>query len=568
MGKRSPETNPFLDNKRFRLVREIGEGATAIVYLVEDTILEVKRAVKVLKPYVSGSKEIRARFLAEAKTMAQIEHPGVVRIYDFHEEGDDLWIVMEFLEGGSLISRLESGPLSPRQAVTVCRAILSALAEAHSHGVIHRDIKPHNILLTSKGGVKVADFGIARLASLDSHTKTGAAMGTYGFMPPEQRVDAKTVDLRADIHAVGALLFACIVTRPVPVLFAEVIEPGLFKDIPEPLVGVVRKATHYSKEERYASAEEMIVALDQAFEELPTDENEKPLVLPPMRVLQPLVSLEQEPGEAGPFPTAIPVSQEGFSYLEGPVEKAEAVVLSPEVVSEPKRDDSIFDEPKSSKTVLPFDRPKPRHRIGFIAGVIGLIAVVSVLVFFGVNRRVNTEPEEVNEVLVAQPAVEENVRPESESQVSEPVVTTSIQESVTELSLPVVQVEPELKKEPVVVRSKTVSQPPPDKGVVVVSDKPVLDHRVPASWPTGKAFTPEAVVTSGQYRLRVYFRITGTSAYTTFPMSEQNGVWRVSIPVENGATGFQYHISAEPKEEGLPKLSSGSGFKPHSVRID
>lgn len=563
MGKRSKENNPFLGNKRFQLVREIGEGATAIVYLVEDTTLGVKRAVKVLKSYVSGSREVRARFLAEAKTMAQIEHPGVVRIYDFYEEGDELWIVMEFLEGGSLVDRLGHGPLSSRQAVTVCKEILSALAEAHSHGVIHRDIKPHNILLTGKGRIKVADFGIARLASLDSHTKTGVVMGTYGFMPPEQKVDAKTVDQRADIHAVGALLFACIVTRPIPVIFSEVLEPELFKDIPRSLVEVVRKATHYNKEERYASAEEMIAALGQTLEELPIVENEKPLVLSKVTAPQQLVPIENKLEEVRSFPTAVPLLPEADSRFERSSEKVEVVVFSPEVVSKSERDDSIFDESKSSGTVLSFDRPKLRYRIGFVAAVIGLVVVFSVLIFVGVNRRFDNETEKLNEISVVSLAPKETLLPEPQEQVSEPVTITSLEEPTS-----VVPIKPEIEMSPPVIHSKKVSPTSLEKRKVVVSDKPVLDHRVPVSWPVGKAFTPEAVVTSDQYRLRVYFRIIGTSAYTTFPMSEQNGVWRVNIPIEKGATGFQYHISAESKEEGLPKLSSGSGFKPHSVRIE
>ena len=174
-----------------------------------DARLKVWRAIKVLDPAYAHKRSLRQRFENEAATMAQMEHRNVVRVYDIGFDGPFGYMVMELAEGGCPVDWLgRYGPMPPKMAVNVVLQTCEGLSAAHEAGIIHRDIKPHNILVTRQGVCRVADFGIARADQLDAHmTKTGMVMGTLGFMAPEQRTDAKAVDERADIYAVGATLY-------------------------------------------------------------------------------------------------------------------------------------------------------------------------------------------------------------------------------------------------------------------------------------------------------------------------------------------------------------------------
>ena len=196
---------------RYRLLEVLGEGGMAVVYRGVDTRLEVERAVKLLLPQMAARPRIRARFDAEARTMARLTHPHIVAIQDVDAEDERVFLVMELLRGGNLWGWVERyGPMPPRLAVEATLPVLDALAFAHQAGVVHRDVKPQNVLLTSEGLPKLTDFGIARIESEDSRTRTAAVMGTWTYMPPEQRKSAKDTDLRADLYAVGAMLWALV----------------------------------------------------------------------------------------------------------------------------------------------------------------------------------------------------------------------------------------------------------------------------------------------------------------------------------------------------------------------
>ena len=221
----------------------------ATVYRAYDRHLKVYRAIKHLSPALIRHEKVRARFASEAQLLALMEHPNIVRIFDVSlEEG---CIVMELVEGGSLVDRLLSeGAMPPEEAVRVTIGVLRALEAAHERGVVHRDIKPHNVLLTETGEVKVTDFGVARLIhrSDDSMTRTGATMGTWAFMAPEQRADAKTADERADIYSTGATLYALLTAETPRDLFAAEIDPAMLERIPPSLRSVVQAATTYRRD--------------------------------------------------------------------------------------------------------------------------------------------------------------------------------------------------------------------------------------------------------------------------------------------------------------------------------
>jgi serine/threonine protein kinase len=267
----SAEASATLAEGRYRLIEVIGSGGMATVYRAFDGRLQVPRAIKILLPALANRERLRARFEAEARTMALLEHRNIVRVYDVGSDGNLVYIVMELVEGGSLVDRLEAnGPLPARQAVDVCLHVLAGLAVSHSRNIIHRDIKPHNVLLTSDGEVRVTDFGIARLAeSNDNLTKTGAIMGTWGFMAPEQRADSKGVDARADLYAVAATLYSCVTNETPMDLFAAELDSSMLARVPEALAEVIRKATRYDREERYADTAAMAAALHEIRDRLP-----------------------------------------------------------------------------------------------------------------------------------------------------------------------------------------------------------------------------------------------------------------------------------------------------------
>ncbi len=299
----SADASATLAEGRYRLIEVIGSGGMATVYRAFDTRLQVERAIKILLPALANRERLRARFEAEARTMALLEHRNIVRVYDVGTDGNRVYIVMELVDGGSLVDRLEErGPLPPRQAVDVCLHVLAGLAVSHSRSIVHRDIKPHNVLLTSDGEVRVTDFGIARLAeSNDNLTKTGAIMGTWGFMAPEQRADSKGVDARADLYSVAATLYSCVTNETPMDLFAAELDSSMLARIPDPLAMVIRKATRYDREERYPDTTAMAEDLRSVRDQLPATPAAAPPPAPP------------PPGRPPPAPPGAPPRAESPS---------------------------------------------------------------------------------------------------------------------------------------------------------------------------------------------------------------------------------------------------------------
>ncbi|TNE88153.1 MAG: serine/threonine protein kinase [Deltaproteobacteria bacterium] len=260
-----------LGGGRYRLVAQLGEGGMAMVYRARDERLGVDRAVKLLKSEVASRKSVLRRFEAEATTMARLHHPNVVTVHDVVIDPDRVFMVMELVDGGSLVDWLDrNGPMPPRLAVMVTTHMLAGLAAAHEAGVVHRDIKPHNVLISREGVPKIGDFGIAHLEDqAHSYTRTGTVMGTWAYMPPEQRSSAKSVDARADIYSVGATLYALVRnTEPFDLYVSEGHEE-MFEGLPDSLVAVIKKACRYRPDDRYANAVEMANALQAIVAELP-----------------------------------------------------------------------------------------------------------------------------------------------------------------------------------------------------------------------------------------------------------------------------------------------------------
>ena len=260
-----------LANGRYELKRPLGEGGMATVHAAWDTMLHVDRAVKVLSPRLNKSGTLRERFLTEARTMARLSHPNIVQVVDVGIDAERVYMVMELMPAGSLQDWMErDGPLAPHDAGRVARAVLEALVVAHAEGIVHRDIKPQNILLADDGTPKLADFGIAHVDTRQL-TRTGSVMGTLGFMAPEQRISARRVDARADLYAVGTTLFAAL-TGQMPIdLYASELDEELLVGIPAPLVPVIQRSTRYKPDQRFDDAVQMRQALDLALSQIPVD---------------------------------------------------------------------------------------------------------------------------------------------------------------------------------------------------------------------------------------------------------------------------------------------------------
>ncbi|HZB70942.1 MAG TPA: Stk1 family PASTA domain-containing Ser/Thr kinase [Acidimicrobiales bacterium] len=255
---------------RYELQRKVARGGMADVFLSRDLLLDRPVALKVLFPEFAADPAFVQRFRREAQSAARLNHPNVVSVFDWGQEGSTYFIVMEFVEGQSLAQLLrESGRMEPDRAAAVAVDVAAALAFAHEHGVVHRDVKPGNVMLARGGHVKVADFGIARAVStVENLTQTGTVMGTATYFSPEQ-ARGGAVDPRSDVYSLGIVLYEMLTgtppftgDNPVSVAYKHVQElpvppRRLRADIPEGLEAIVLKAINKNPDNRYATAGEM-----------------------------------------------------------------------------------------------------------------------------------------------------------------------------------------------------------------------------------------------------------------------------------------------------------------------
>ncbi|MFZ5639157.1 MAG: Stk1 family PASTA domain-containing Ser/Thr kinase [Bacillota bacterium] len=200
---------------RYEIISQLGGGGMALVYKGRDTLLNRQVTVKLLRPEYTCDEEFVARFRREAQAVAKLSHPNIVSVYDVGQEGDTHYIVMEYVEGKNLKELIrEQGVMPVNRAVDIARQICEGLDHAHENGIVHRDIKPHNILVTAGGKVKVTDFGIARAVTSATVTQAGTIVGSVHYFSPEQAKGENTV-ARSDIYSVGVVLYE-MVTGQVP----------------------------------------------------------------------------------------------------------------------------------------------------------------------------------------------------------------------------------------------------------------------------------------------------------------------------------------------------------------
>jgi len=268
-------------HNRYEIIEKIGEGGMATVYKAKCRLLNRMVAVKVLHPQFTHDEDFIQRFQHEAQAAARLSHPNIVNIYDVGTEGQVHYIVMEYVEGKNLKRLLrEEGILPVKQALDIAQQIASALIQAHQHDIVHCDIKPHNILITDDGRVKVVDFGIARAASSSTINLSGTVIGSVHYLSPEQ-AQGLGVDKRSDLYALGVVLYEMVVGKPPfngenPIAIAlrqiqeEVSFPSDLK-LPKELKALINKALEKDPAKRYQTANEMWRDLKRCIDKIAGD---------------------------------------------------------------------------------------------------------------------------------------------------------------------------------------------------------------------------------------------------------------------------------------------------------
>jgi serine/threonine protein kinase/tetratricopeptide (TPR) repeat protein len=263
----------------YEIREQIGIGGMATVYRAYQANMERFVAIKAIRASILSDQTLRDRFQREARLIARLEHPHLLPIYDFDGDNDPPFIVMRFLEGGTLKQVMATGRLPHSDIIYMLRQVASALDYAHRQGIVHRDLKPSNIMIDREGNAFIADFGIARITeSTEDLTGTGMLIGTPGYMAPEQARGESDVDHRADIYSLGATVFEMLAGQQpyqsdsnLGVIMAHVNNPipsitEIDTALPPAVDGVIRKALAKEREQRYATAgslvEELAVALE------------------------------------------------------------------------------------------------------------------------------------------------------------------------------------------------------------------------------------------------------------------------------------------------------------------
>jgi serine/threonine-protein kinase len=279
---------------RYQIKAELNRGGMSVVYLAHDPRFGRDVAIKMLPRSLQDQPAVRARFEREARTVAALEHPAIVPVYDFGEEDGQPYLVMRCMQGGSLADLLTYGRLNLTDAARITTRIAGALDEAHERGVIHRDLKPGNILFDTHGEAFLTDFGIVKLYEGDSamSTMTGSVvLGTPAYMSPEQAL-GKTIDRRSDVYSLGAVLYEMLTGLPpykgptsISIAMKHVVEPvpnvrEYRPDLPDACIAVVEKAMAKEADARFATAGELADAFAaSALSAAPTEKQMPPVVV-------------------------------------------------------------------------------------------------------------------------------------------------------------------------------------------------------------------------------------------------------------------------------------------------
>ncbi len=280
---------------RYEVLDELGQGAMGVVYKAKDPLIDRVVAIKTINLGLAldEKEEYEGRFYQEAKAAGRLSHPNIVTIYDVGKSGDVAYIAMEFLQGRELRDVMNDYGLLPvDQVLDIAHQVAQGLAYAHEHDIVHRDVKPSNIMVVRDGHVKITDFGIARMASSAVHTQTGMVLGSPKYMSPEQ-VMGKTIDQRSDIFSLGVMLYEML-TGQAPftgenvnaimyqTLNSAPVPPNMLNhSVPEMLNFIVAKALAKKLEDRYQHAKDFAVDLRACRDTLPRSGPQVDISKPP-----------------------------------------------------------------------------------------------------------------------------------------------------------------------------------------------------------------------------------------------------------------------------------------------
>ena len=340
-------------NDRYEIIKSIGEGGMANVYLAQDTILDRKVAIKVLRGDLSSDDKFIRRFQREALSVSNLSHPNIVEIYDVGEEDGGHYIVMEYIEGKTLKQLLKKrGSLTLTEVIDIMTQLTDGISHAHESYIIHRDIKPQNIMIEDDGRIKITDFGIAMALNATQLTQTNSVMGSVHYLPPEQ-ASGKSATVKSDIYSLGIMMYE-LLTGNVPFKGDNAVEIALkhMKDkipsvrkqnpaIPQSVENIILKATAKNPRNRYDTAAEMHEDLLACLDEEHANDKKISFEYPESDI--------EETGE-------IPVTKKKIDYKKQPIEDDEEDLNEDDDFLEDDNDDNddddYFEEPKRRNTLI------------------------------------------------------------------------------------------------------------------------------------------------------------------------------------------------------------------------
>ena len=344
-------------NDRYEIIKNIGEGGMANVYLAQDTILDRKVAVKVLRGDLSNDDKFIRRFEREALSVSNLSHPNIVEVYDVGVEEGNHYIVMEYIDGKTLKQLLKKREsLTLTEVVDIMTQLTDGIAHAHDSYIIHRDIKPQNIMIEDDGRIKITDFGIAMALNATQLTQTNSVLGSVHYLPPEQ-ASGKSATIKSDIYAMGILMYE-LITGNVPFKGDNAVEIALkhMKDkipsvrkqdpsIPQSVENIILKAAAKNPRNRYDSAKEMHEDLIHCLEEEHANDKKISFTYP-----------ENDLDSTAPIPTnTIKKKVEKPKEIKREVdEDTEELVkeIKPEDIEKDDDDEEFFEEPKRKNTLI------------------------------------------------------------------------------------------------------------------------------------------------------------------------------------------------------------------------
>ena len=365
-------------NDRYEIVKSIGEGGMANVYLANDTILDRKVAIKVLRGDLSQDDKFIRRFQREALSVSNLSHPNIVEVYDVGEEDGNHYIVMEYIEGKTLKQLLKKREsLTLTEVIDIMTQLSDGISHAHESYIIHRDIKPQNIMIEDDGRIKITDFGIAMALNATQLTQTNSVMGSVHYLPPEQ-ASGKSATVKSDIYSLGILMYE-LLTGNVPFKGDNAVEIALkhMKDkipsirkqdpsIPQSVENIILKATAKNPRNRYDSAKEMHEDLLHCLDE--EHANDKKVVF-------------EYPENDIDSTAPIPVITTSKKKIEKP-QKEEASEITEELVKEIKPEDVESDDEEEF-----FEEPKRRNTLITILASFFLLLLITGGIFWLITTR-------------------------------------------------------------------------------------------------------------------------------------------------------------------------------------